>query len=128
MEIIESRIKNIFSVTGGTKIETCLEIYFSMLSKIEDEPTGYNEWKKEITSETSSIRNDFTHSGKFPEGSDAYELCNILEFVFKICVLHIADVPHTTLLKIIKCLPNLCYFDNDFLSKFIKEFPDFLKS
>ena len=98
--IIESRINNIFSVTGGTKIEKCLEIYFSMLSKIEDETTGYNEWIKGITSETSSIRNKFTHEGKLAENSDAYKLCNILEFVFKICILHIADVPHTTLLKI----------------------------
>ena len=129
MKIIESRITNIFSVTGGTKIETCLEIYFSILSKITgitDEPIDYNEWKKEITSETSSIRNDFTHSGKLPESSDAYELCNILEFVFKICVLHIAGVPNTTLSKIIKCFPNLCYFDNSY--GFIQQFPDFLKS
>ena len=128
MGIIESRINNIFSVTGGTKIETCLEIYFSMLSKIGDEPTGYNEWRKKITSETSSIRNKFTHSGKFPKGSDTYQLCNILEFAFKICVLHIADVPPTTLLKIIKCIPNLSYFDNGIFSKMIREFPDFLKS
>ena len=128
MRIIESRITNIFSVTGGTKIETCLEIYFSILSKITgitDEPIDYNEWIKEITSETSSIRNDFTHSGKLPESSDAYELCNILEFAFKICVLHIASVPNTTLSKIIKCFPNLCYFDNSY--GFIQQFPDFLK-
>ena len=129
MEIMESRITNIFSVTGGTKIKKCLEIYISILSKIAeitDEPTDYNEWIKEITSETSSIRNKFTHSGKLPESSDAYELCNILEFVFKICVLHIAGVPNTTLSKIIKCFPNLFYFDNDFA--FIQQFPDFLKS
>ena len=129
VEIMRSRITNIFSVTGGTKIEKCLEIYFSILSKITgitDEPTDYNEWIKEITSETLSIRNEFTHSGKLPESSDAYELCNILEFVFKICVLHIAGVPNTTLSKIIKCFPNLCYFDNDF--GFIQQFPDFLKS
>ena len=129
VEIMRSRITNIFSVTGGTKIEKCLEIYFSILSKITgitDEPTDYNEWIKEITSETLSIRNEFTHSGKLPESSDAYELCNILEFVFKICVLHIAGVPNTTLSKIIKCFPNLCYFDNDF--GFIQQFPNFLKS
>ena len=129
MEIMRARITNIFSVTGGTKIEKCLEIYFSILSKITgitDEPVDYNEWIKEITSETSSIRNDFIHSGKFPESSDAYELCNILEFVFKICVLHIAGVPNTTLSKIIKCLPNLCYFDD--CQGFIQQFPDFLKS
>ena len=130
MEIMRARITNIFSVTGGTKIEKCLEIYFSILSKITgitDEPIDYNEWIKEITSETSSIRNDFTHSGKLPESSDAYELCNVLEFAFKICVLHIAGVPNTTLSKIIKCLPNLCYLDNDSRG-FILHFPDFLKS
>ena len=130
MKIMRTRITNIFSVTGGTKIEKCLEIYFSILSKITgitDEPTDYNEWIKEITSETSSIRNKFTHSGKMPESSDAYELCNILEFVFKICVLHIVGVPNATLSKIIKCFPNLCYFD-DHYQKFILQFPDFLKS
>ena len=130
MKIMRARITNIFSVTGGTKIEKCLEIYFSILSKITgitDEPTDYDEWIKELTSETSSIRNKFTHSGKIPESSDAYELCNILEFVFKICVLHIVGVPNTTLSKIIKCLPNLSYFDNDF-RKFMPQFPDFLKS
>ena len=130
MEIMRARITNIFSVTGGTKIEKCLEIYFSILSKITgitDEPTDYNEWIKEITSETSSIRNNFTHSGKLPESSDAYEHCNILEFVFKICILHIVGVPNTTLSKIIKCLPNLCYFDDHFRI-FIPQFPDFLKS
>ena len=127
--IIKLRIKYIFSVTGGTKIGKCLEIYFSLLSKIAeitDEPTDYNERIKEITSETSSIRNKFTHSGKLPESSDAYELCNILEFAFKICVLHIAGVPNTILSKIIKCFPNLCYLDNDYA--FIQQFPDFLKS
>ena len=105
MKIMRVRITNIFSVTGGTKIEKCLEIYISILSKITgitDEPTDYNEWIKEITSKASSIRNKFTHSGKMPESSDAYELCNILEFAFKICVLHIAGVPNTTLSKIIK--------------------------
>ena len=130
MEIMRARITNIFSVTGGTKIEKCLEIYFSILSKITeitDEPTDYNEWIKEITSETSSIRNKFTHSGKFPESSDAYELCNILELAFKICVLHIVGVPNTTLSKIINSLPNLSYFDN-FGRNFISKFPDFLKS
>ena len=130
MEIVSTRITYIFSVTGRTKIEKCLEIYFSMLSKvteITDEPTDYNEWVKEISSETSSIRNKFIHSGNLPESSDVYELCNILEFVFKICVLHIVGVPNTTLSKIIKCFPNLCYFD-DFGKKFIEEFPDFLKS
>ncbi len=130
MKIMESRITNIFSVTGGTKIEKCLEIYFSILSKIigiTDEPTDYNEWIKEITSETSSIRNEFTHSGKLPESSEAYELCNILEFAFKICVLHIVGVPNTTLSKIISSLPNLSYVD-DFGRKLIQKFPDFLKS
>ena len=130
MEIMRARITNIFSVTGGTKIEKCLEIYFSILSKIAgitDEPIDYNEWIKEITSETSTIRNNFTHSGKMPESSDTYELCNMLEFVFKICVLHIVGVPNTTLSKIIKCAPNLCYFD-DFSRIFIPQFPDFLKS
>ena len=127
IRIIKSKIANIFSVTGRTKIEKCLEIYFSMLSKIEDEPTDYDEEIKQISSEISSNRNRFIHSGKLQESSVVHKLSNILEFVFKICVLHIADVPHATLLKIIKCFPNLCYFDNDF-SKFIKEFPDFLKS
>ena len=127
MRIIRSKITNIFSVTGRTKIEKCLEIYFSLLSEIEDELTDYDEEIKQISSEISSNRNDFIHSGKLQESSVLHKLSNILEFVFKICVLHIADVPHTTLLKIIKCFPNLCYFDDDF-SKFIKEFPDFLKS
>ena len=126
MKIIESKINNIFSVTGGTKIETCLEIYFSMLSKIENEPTGYNEERKKVTAETSSIRNNFIHSGKFPENSDIYELCNILEFAFKICVLHIVGIPNTTLLKIISSIPNLSYFDG-FGRKLIQTFPDFLK-
>ena len=126
-EIIKARIAYIFSVTGSIKIEKCLEIYFSILPKIADEPIDYDEWAKEISAEASSIRNKFIHSGKLPESSDAYELCNILEFVFKICVLHIVGVPNTTLSKIISSFSNLSYFD-DFGQKFIPKFPDFLKS